>query len=92
MKAMPASHARYDASNLEETEFALAISPYPRIEQSSGRCDHASLPSASDGYGRWNQDSKLRIFYNDEVTETLTFGWAISLATAVALVMYVSGG
>jgi hypothetical protein len=27
----------------------------------------------------------------DELTETLTWGWAMALAGAVALVMYVSG-
>jgi hypothetical protein len=35
MKSMPADYSHYDIPELEETEFALSVSPCPRIEDSN---------------------------------------------------------
>lgn len=35
MKSMPSDYSHYDIPELEETEFALSVSPCPRIEDSN---------------------------------------------------------
>jgi hypothetical protein len=94
MKAMPASHTLYDNRTLEETEFALAISPCPQIEESKDiglNTEFIREHSGLDGRGQ-AQRSRQTVFDNHELTQNLTIGWAIALAVAVALVVYVSGG
>ena len=35
MKSLPSDYSHYDIPELEETEFALSVSPCPRIEDSN---------------------------------------------------------
>jgi hypothetical protein len=98
MKAARASQSRYENSTLEETEFALAISPCPRIEgmqdagagaevarERSGLAPRRQVPSPQQAEFRENDLS-------NDLTETLTVGWALALAIAVALTVFISGG
>jgi hypothetical protein len=94
MKAMPASQYLYDHSKLEETEFALAISPCPQIDGVKDKGD--SMESATQRSGpehrRQPQSSRQTPSHETDLIETLTIGWAIALAIAIALVIYTSGG
>lgn len=93
MKSMPASHALYDELTFEETEFALAISPCPQIEESRNIVENTEIASKRSGPDRRQaQMSSQTVFDDHDLTETLTIGWAIALAIAVALAVYVSGG
>ncbi len=94
MKTMPASRALYDYSKLEDTEFALAISPCPRIEESKDIGETADFACARSGLERRRQAQMPRQTVIDEyeLTGPLTIGWAIALAMAVALVIHASGG
>lgn len=94
MKAMSASRTVYEDSKLDDTEFALAISPCPRIEESN---DLGANPELMLGHSphvarRQVQRAHETALDEDELTETLTVGWAIALAIAVAVVICVSGG
>jgi hypothetical protein len=94
MKAMPASHTLYDNLKLDETEFALAISPCPQIEESKDIGENTEYARNRSGPDRRRQAQRSRqtVFDDHDLTETLTIGWAIALAIAVALAVYVSGG
>jgi hypothetical protein len=94
MKAMTASRILYDYSKLEETESALAISPCPRIEESKDDGKNTQFTCKRSGLDRRSQDrtSPQTVFDDDDLTATLTVGWAIALVSAVAVVVYVSGG
>jgi hypothetical protein len=94
MKAMPASHTLYDNPKLEETEFALAISPCPQIEESKRIGENTKFARKRSGPDRRRhaQSSRQTVIDNHDLTETLTIGWAIALAIAVALAVYVTGG
>jgi hypothetical protein len=85
MNIAPAGQLGYETRNIEETEFALAISPARlACEQVNGTPEPI----------RWEapaRPSRMRIFGDDELTDSLTFGWAIALAIAVALVLHISG-
>jgi hypothetical protein len=93
MKAMSTAHMRYDNSQLEETEFALAISPCPRFEESKNAGESTGFAREHSGPDRRRpvQESRQTDSDEDELTETLTIGWAIALAIAVALAVYASG-
>ena len=93
MKAMPTGHTPYDYSKLEETEFALAISPCPRIEESKDKGEDTHFARKRSGLDRRRQAERSRHFDDNDLTETetLTIGWAIALAIAVAAVIHVSG-
>lgn len=94
MKAMTTSHALYDGPKLEETEFALALSPCPQIDQSKDFGKDAGFERRRSGLDRRRQAQRSRrtVLDDHDLTETLTIGWAIALAIAVALAVYVSGG
>jgi len=94
MKAMRASQFLYDNLKLEETEFALPISPCPQIEGSKDCGKNTESAGESSGLERRRQAQMLRQtdFDEHDLTETLTIGWAMALAIAVALAVYVSGG
>ena len=94
MKAMPASHILYDNLKLEETEFALSISPCPQIEDSKDIRKNTEFVPERSGLERRREAKRLRqtVFDEHDLTETLTIGWAIALAIAVALAVFVSGG
>lgn len=94
MKAMPASHTLYDNLMLEETEFALAISPCPQIDESQDIGENTEFARKRSGLDRRRQAQRSRqtVFDDHDLTQTLTIGWAIALAIAVALAVYVSGG
>ena len=93
MKAMPTSHATYDYSKFEETEFALAISPCPQIAEPKDIGEDAEFARKRSGLDRRRhaQGSHQTDFDDNVLTETLTIGWAIALAIAVAAVIHVSG-
>jgi hypothetical protein len=93
MKTMPASRTLYGNHALEETEFALAISPCPHIEESRDAGEDTEFIRERSGLSgrRQAQWSRQTVFDNHDFTENLTIGWAIALAVAVALVVYVSG-
>jgi hypothetical protein len=93
MKTMPASRTLYGNRALEETEFALAISPCPKIEESRDVGENTQFIRERSGLGarRRAQWSRQTVFDNHDITENLTIGWAIAMAVAVALVVYVSG-
>jgi hypothetical protein len=94
VKAMPASHTLYDNPKLEDTEFALAISPCPQIEGSKDIGEITEFARKRRGLDRRHQAQRSRgtVFDDHDLTETLTIGWAIALAIAVALAVYASGG
>jgi hypothetical protein len=94
MKGMRASHTLYENSALEETEYALAISPCPQIEGSKDIGENTEFARKRSGLDRRRQaqSSRQTVFDNHDLTEALTIGWAIALAIAVALAVYVSGG
>jgi len=49
MRTMPTEYALYEIPELEETEFALAVSPCPRIEDANdGGCIGDSISIAMD--------------------------------------------
>lgn len=93
MKTMPASHALYGNRALEQTEFALSISPCPQIEASRDIRENTEVVRERSGLSgrREAQWPRETVFDNHDFTENLTIGWAIALAVAVALVVYVSG-
>lgn len=94
MKAMSASRYLYDNSKLEETEFALAISPCPQIEGAKDTADSMEPATQRSGPDRRRQppSSRQTPLQDNDLIETLTIGWAIALAIAIALVIYTSGG
>lgn len=94
MKVMPASHTLYDNPKLEETEFALAISPCPQIEESKDIGENTEFARKHSGLDRRRQAQRSgqTVFDDNELTGTLTIGWSIALAIAVTVVVYVSGG
>ena len=94
MKTMPASHIFHDNPSLEETEFALSVSPRPQIERSPDRRKNTEFASGRSAPDRCRQSQRpsQTVFDDNELTETLTIGWAIALAIAVAMAVYVSGG
>ena len=94
MKAMSASRYLYDDSKLEETEFALAISPCPQIEGAKDTGDSMEPAMQRRAPDRRRQPRRARQtpFQENDLIETLTIGWAIALAIAIALVIYTSGG
>ena len=94
MKTKPASHTLYDNPKLDETEFALAISPCPQIEESKHIGENTEFARMRSGLDRRRQDqtSRQTVIDDHDLTETLTIGWAIALAIAVALAVYVTGG
>jgi hypothetical protein len=93
MKVMPAGHTRFDNSQLEETVFALAIAACPQVEGSKDIGENTEFPRNGRGLDRRRraQRSRQTVLDDHELTETLTIGWAITLAIAVALAVYVSG-
>jgi hypothetical protein len=96
MKTMPAGQTVHDNPKLGETEFALAISPCPQIEQpkdiGAGRERRRSGLDRRRQPRRQAQSSREALVDDHDLTETLTIGWAIALAIAVALAVYVSRG
>jgi len=94
MKAMRAGHTFNDNSKLEETEFALAISPCPQIEEAKDIGENTEFARKFSGLDRRRQaqTSRQTVFDDHDLTESLTIGWAIALAIAVALAVYVTGG
>ena len=94
MKAMSAGRYLYDDSKLEETEFALAISPCPQIEGAKDTGDSTEPAARRSAPERRSQSrsSRQTPFQENDLIETLTIGWAIALAIAIALVIYTSGG
>jgi len=87
MKAIRAAHKSYELSALDETEFALAISPCPQIEKPNDPA--ANTERAGE---RSEPERSQALFREDDLTDTLTIGWGIALAIAVAIVVYTSGG
>ena len=98
MKAMPASQTVCDNPNSGETEFALAVSPCPQIEPSKDIGEKTEFASRRSGLDyrrhprRQSQRSRETVPEDHDLTETLTIGWAIASAIAVALAVYVSRG
>jgi hypothetical protein len=45
MKSIPSDYSHYDIPELEETEFALSVSPCPLIEDSNDSGDAGDSPS-----------------------------------------------
>jgi hypothetical protein len=88
MKAMRATHESCDLSAFDDTEFALAISPCPQINGANDAPENTLGAGERSEYERMYQAFPLE----EELTETLTIGWGIALAMAVALVVYASGG
>ena len=86
-------HDIYDIPELAETEFALAISPCPRIEQSNAVTEHAGAKHRLPEPVHFEQANGLsRMDYeHEDPTQTLSFGWAVALAAAAAVILYVSG-
>lgn len=93
MKAMPAGRYLNDDSKLEETEFALAVSPCPRIAVPKGVGNSMETATQRSGPERRRelQSSRQTPFHETDLIETLTIGWAVALAIAIALVIYTSG-
>lgn len=94
MKAIGARQYLYGDAALDETEFALAISPCPQIEGGQAVANPAQTGrerSALDRHQRIPSAPQTAVHEND-LTETLTMGWALALALAVALTVYLSGG
>jgi hypothetical protein len=96
--AMPAGQTVCDNPELGDTEFVLAISPCPQIEPSKGIGEKTEFASRRSGLDRprhprrqshWKRET---IADDLDLTETLTIGWAIASAIAVALAVYVSRG
>jgi hypothetical protein len=87
MEAMPVGHALH-AATLDGRE----LRPHA--------ADAPAYTGEDAPFGSWavGPDGRSPAFsrrpvamVQDELTETLTWGWAMALAGAVALVMYVSG-
>lgn len=97
MNTMRASQSFYDNSVLDDTEFALAISPCPRIEGSQDveaqqpECSDCRCERSGPELRRGVEYQRRLAFDEDGPTEVLTIGWAIALAGAASLVIYVSG-
>jgi hypothetical protein len=91
VKAMRASHTFYDYSKLEETESALAISPCPRIEESTHIGENTEFANKRGGldYRRRAQRSRQTGFDNNDLTESLAVGGAIAFAITIAAAIYV---
>ena len=94
MKAIRASHSFYDNPTLEKTEFALAISPRPQNEDSQEFAEGVEVARERSelDHRRPVPGPRLTAIQEPDLTETLTVGWAIALAIAVALTVCVSGG
>ena len=94
MKAPPADQYLHDNSMFEDTESALAISPCPQVDGTSEIRDGTQSASQHSGLEQSPrpQIARQTRFHENELVETLTMGWAIALAIAVALVVYTSGG
>ncbi len=92
MKAMPAKHAPCDYSKFEDTEFSLAISPCPRIEESKDIC--AEFAHERSGLQRRGEPqlSPPTVFDEHRRIEALTIAWAIALAIALAVAIHASAG
>ncbi|MBK5104566.1 MAG: hypothetical protein JJE42_09980 [Burkholderiales bacterium] len=93
MNQMRASHHLYDDPVLEETEFALAISPCPQIERpKDSKESSASLRTFSKSVPRRQAPTSSRKrFGGRDFTDALTIGWAIAFAVAVALAVHAAG-
>lgn len=94
MKSTSAGHTLYDNPKLEDTEFALAISPCRQMDETKDIGKDTEITCERIGVERRRQprSSGQPDYDDDDMTESLTIGWAIALAIAVALVVYVSGG
>ena len=94
MKAIRARQYLYDDSTLDETEFALAISPCPQIDGGQAVANLAQTGHERSALDRHPQIPSARqtAVHDNDLTETLTMGWALALALAVALTVYLSGG
>jgi len=94
MKATRASRSFYDDSTLEETEFALAISPCPQIEGAHDIGGRTETPRERSGldHPRRVPSPRQTALHEQDVSETLTLAWALGLAFAVALTVYLSHG
>jgi len=94
VKAPPADQYLHDNSMFEDTESALAISPCPQVDGTSEIRDGTQSASQHSGLEKSPRPQIVRQtrFHENELVETLTMGWAIALAIAVALVVYTSGG
>jgi hypothetical protein len=93
MNQMRASHHLYDDPMLEETEFALAISPCPQIERPK---EGGESPVGPRSFGksvprRQAPASRRKLFDGRDFTYALTIGWAIAFAVAVALAVRAAG-
>jgi hypothetical protein len=97
--AMPAGQTVCDNPEPGETEFALAVSPCPQIEPSKDIGEKTEFASRRSGLDRrrhhprsQSQRKRETVPEDHDLTETLTIGWAIASAIAVALAVYVSRG
>ena len=79
---------------LRETEFALAISPVPRIESATEPAHAARFQQKGGTHQRFFSDrvSGSAAFEDETLMDALSLGWAIAIAIAVALTVYTSGG
>ncbi|MBE0627091.1 MAG: hypothetical protein IH606_20015 [Burkholderiales bacterium] len=93
MNQMRASQSLYDDPMLEETEFALAISPCPRIElPEDGAEDTPGLRTVGRPVLRREAPaSRQKPFVSRDFTDALSIGWAIAFAFAVALAVHAAG-
>lgn len=98
MKTMLAGHACCDDSQLEETEFALAISPCPQLDAWRDADGGAQTIHQRSGIERRRRarrsgpaDFSARDFDESKFTNSLAIGWVIALAIAVWAGIYVSG-
>ncbi len=82
MKTMFAGPTLYGKSKFEDTELALAISPCPQINGSKETGESADIARRGGEPGRRDQAHWSQPLDDDELTETLTSGWAIALAIA----------
>jgi len=93
MNQMRASRRLYDDPMLEETEFALAISPCPRIERPkvSGETRADTHTFSGPVPRRQEPIARRKLFQGRDFTDALTIGWAIAFAVAVALAVHAAG-
>jgi hypothetical protein len=92
MKSIAADDAIRNDPQLRETECALAISPVPRIDWPNEAGMQAQLaPTAGAGRRPGAAQTRRKTDCDDALTDTLSIGWAIAIAIAVALTVYTSG-
>ena len=86
-------HDIYDIPALAESEFALAISPCPRIDQSGDAAQAAGVAYELPESGGRHTAKRLAQMDNEfhDPAQSLSFGWTIALAAVAAFIIFVSG-